>query len=310
MNILACAKTLLNYFSKEERSIPDDADFPGRNAEIQSAINGALQELYGRGGKWVRQDERGAVLYEPTSVRITCYTGLTSATIHQDDWQHWMAGCSIVVAGSSTDNQIRNDTREVSLKFPHDGASGDTTAIVYCDSVTVAADVLEVLEPVRVDRRQIVPMPSPYSAIQGHPEGDFLFRRHAIDHPTLVDRLTESSSSPTGFTVQTWSPAATSKSVIRIRVYPSPDKRYFLDYSAMLKPPRIEYIGSLDELPVPYDAVESIFLPLAVKRLAQCPFWRGVVGEPAVNDSYAEATRLISSANPAPSPGIRLVTKF
>ena len=47
MNIAECAANLLRYFSPEERSIPDSVTYPGRNAEVLTAINGAFQELFG-----------------------------------------------------------------------------------------------------------------------------------------------------------------------------------------------------------------------------------------------------------------------
>ncbi len=421
MNILACSRHLLTHFSPEERDIPDHVDYPDRNAAVLAAQNGALQELYGRGGKWVRQDDRGSILFAPTTVRITVATGSTAATIHTDDWQAWMAGCSIVIDGSAVDNQIRNASATVTLKYPHDGASGATTGTVYCDSVTVASDALEVIEPVRIDRRQITPMPSPYAAQQGHPLGDFNFHQHSRDNPLPVARLAESASAPAGFVVETWAPDQNAQNQIRIRLWPATNAQYVLDYKIMLKPPRIESLlnlagvtaatlvvgshssaviyesaipdasgnditvshtivaGSItitvtakaiaitfpsgttaaqvvaavnadeaasllirpsvgessgvgaaaaitathlaggtgtygiyntDELPVPFDQVETIFLPLAIKRLSQGPFWRGVTNEQAVNDSFKEAGDLLSKANPSPTSGVRFNTRF
>jgi len=64
-----------------------------------------------------------------------------------------------------------------------------------------------------------------------------------------------------------------------------------------------------NDLPIPNDAVESIFMPLAIKYLSKCPFWRGVVGEESVNDSYKTAIALLGASAPKKTLTVKFVTK-
>lgn len=107
MTINEAATRLLAYFSPEERSIPDSATYPGRNAAVIGALNGALQHLFAKGGPWLRKDERGALLNAPAEITLSVTHGSASATVSAG-WEDWMSGCSIVIDGHTADNQIRS----------------------------------------------------------------------------------------------------------------------------------------------------------------------------------------------------------
>lgn len=424
MNITAIATELLAYFTPEERSVPDSATYPSRNAVILSAINGALQELFARGGGWVREDERGFMLRAPVTIPITVTSGASTATIEAADWEDWMAGCTLAIDGASVDNQIRNASRYVTLKYPHDGTSGATTATVWCDCLSMASDVMEVLEPVKMDGLPLIPLSkiSVVSAVELASIGNYDYG--AVNLSSFSNlRVTDTRGTPTHYAVETWSPGATIGPVKRLRITPAPSVAGFVDCAVKLNPPRIAALqihtgetyahlvvgegnsavtftavdpgsagnllsvefdvlgapvtnvsltvvdkaltftgGALarssdvvaalvasaegsalmgavaggtglgvianftptnlgggigiydgdpntDDLPIPNDAVESIFMPLAVKRLANCPFWRGSVSEQSVTDSYAAALSLLKITSPKKTLSVKFVTK-
>lgn len=423
MNITAVATDLLSYFSPEERSIPDSATYPGRNAAVVAAINAAVQELFARGGGWVREDDRGFLLRAPVTIPITATNGLSTAIIGAGDWQDWMAGCTLAIAGASVDNQIRNASRYVVLKYPHDGTSGATTATVWCDCLSMASDVLEVAEPVKMDGLPMVPL-SKVAAVHARDLAavGFSYDYGANSQSRYANlRVGDTQGTPTNYMVETWSPGATIAPVKRLRLTPAPAAAGFVDCVVKLNPPRIEALqihtgenyahlvvgegdsavtftattpgsaGNLlsvafvvggsaavslaildkaftftggtartaadvvaalvasaegsalmgavaggtglgviadftdtnlgggigiydgdpntNDLPIPNDAVESIFMPLAIKYLSKCPFWRGVVGEESVNDSYKTAIALLGASAPKKTLTVKFVTK-
>lgn len=104
MTINELAVLLLNDFSPEERSIPDDADFPNRNVEVLKAINSGLQEVFGEGSPWLRHDERGFLVHAPTTITISVTDESDAAEITAG-FESWMLGCTFSLDGK--DNKIK-----------------------------------------------------------------------------------------------------------------------------------------------------------------------------------------------------------
>jgi len=78
----------------------------------------------------------------------------------------------------------------------------------------------------------------------------------------------------------------------------------------MLKPPYVTSITSTDELPIPFGFVESIFLPIAVKKLRSCPFWRGMTADEEVEAGYRNALALLDEGDVKKTTGFRFTTSF
>ena len=310
MNIAAAAAYLLTHFAPEEREIPDNYDYPGRNAAVAKALNGALQLLFGKSGVWVRNDERGAVLNPPITIPITVTSGSNTAVIASDVWEAWFSGCTIVIDGADVDNQIRNNNAaSVVLKFPYSGESGIRNAIIYHDSIDMAADVLEVADEVKINRVPLNKITVP--SLAGSPRQtieDFGFHRHGyVSQPSPV---ASTAGNPVGFLVSTWSPDATTEPRTRIKFSPPPDKACFVDYTVMLCPPRVTDVASIEALPIPFDFMESIFLPIALKQLRGSPFWRGMVADEEVESGYKNALELLGNSDPDKTEGFTFKTLF
>ena len=291
MNITEAAARLLSNFSPEERSIPDAVTYPGRNAAVQAALNSALQDLFAKGKPWVRTDKRGAVINAPTTVTIAVTNGSTAGTI--TGWASWMAGCSIVIDGAAVDNEIRNASASVVLRYPYSGTTGTKTAIVYHDSITVGTDVLELHAEVKVDNRTVHLMTGSKAFASIGATEDFGFPQTVEDA-----RIGVTVGLPIGYEVETWSADGTTAPVIRVRLYPAPAQAGFMSYSAMLLPPIVSDIASTDTLPIPYQFMESIFLPIATKKLRTCSFWRAATADQQIEDDYRNAILNLNESEP------------
>ena len=305
MTINAIAARLLTHFSPEEREIPDSVIYPGRNAAILGAINGAMQEMFDSSSLWIRQAKRGSILKAPATVNIALTNGSTAGVIDLADWQDWFAGCTLIVSGSSYDNRITNAERNVVLMLPHEGATGTVPCTIYHDSVSLATDVMGVLSPVRIDRRDIFPSETLDAFTSRSSEKDFGFSRQYSGN-RVAPQASSTAGRPLTYDVVSWSPSSTTAPASRIRLYPAPDKAYSMDYEVKLLPPAVTSLTSTDTLPVPHQWIDSIFLPIAEKRLSASPFWAGVIGRDALAANYTQALELLRSASPRKQRGITL----
>jgi hypothetical protein len=221
-----------------DRSIPDISTYLARRTWIRKQLDEALQELLAHPAVWVWHESRSAVLNAPTTVAITVARGSRVATIPKTHWHPWMDGCTLVVAGSAVDNQIVNAGRVVTLKFPHDGASGVTTAVVYADAITSAADVAEVIEPVRLDRiLQLTPIASLLAYVRRTMAHDIRFHRRSTPPPPLpVGRVAVTHGMPVAFLVENPMSCVAAPSGIRLRIFPAPAQQCVVDYQVRLRP--------------------------------------------------------------------------
>jgi hypothetical protein len=71
----------------------------------------------------------------------------------------------------------------------------------------------------------------------------------------------------------------------------------------MLCPPVVASLASTSELPIPYGFTESILVPIAVKKLRSCPFWRGMVADEEVEAGYQNALLLLGEGDPGKTSG-------
>jgi hypothetical protein len=311
MTIAAIAAQLLTYFSPEERNVPDSATYPGRNAAVALAMNGALQELYGNASPWVRFDDRGVLINAPTTVTLAVTQGSTAATV--TGWADWMAGCSIIISGSAIDNRIRNDSANAVLKYPCDVATGNVSATVYHDCITLDTDLMEVVKPVRLDRMPLSPIVSGDAPVftSEASEEDYGFHRRTV--PTVAPaRVVDVLGTPLGYAVETWSKDAASAPRTRLLLKPAPAGQHHLDYKAMLAPPVvITDLAATAFLPVPLQWIQSIFFPMARQRLSGSPFYRPDAAQvEEIARAHGEALRLLDSLNPRKNAGTKLSSRY
>lgn len=405
MTIAETALLLLNDFSVEERSIPDSADYPGRNAEVVKAINAALQELFGEGSPWLRYDEQGFLIYGPTNVTIAVTSESKTADV-VTGWADWMEGCAIVIDGSTVENQIRGasassenpdiititgsltsngttpveiptliragtlglrpaysdngsqigyawlmyynsgpaqwsirnsdgsvvwnaasgtDTlpqlatgwtpvspatgtpaieasRGVSLKFPFNATTGTVSATVYHTSIAIPSTVMEVCDPVKMDRRTLAAVVSSGVPILTRYEEDYGANGVYRTIPT-PDTIQQSTGIPVAYAVETYSAGDTSSPATRLRLLPAPASAGTLEIRAKIAPPVISSITSNSTLPIPQQFIQTIFFPVARMHLSGCPFFLHSSAGSEVQRSYQEARRLLDKLSPTKNQG-------
>lgn len=308
MNINQIAQDLFAHFPPEERSIPDSATYPGRNSAVLNTINGTLEEMYGLSSPWVARDDRGITLKAPVTLDLTVTSDSVDAVIQEADWKDWMAGCSIIIAGQQNDNRIRNAERNIKLRIPYDGESGTVSATVYHDSVTLDTDVMDVIEPVKIDGIPIPAVASTSSMIQTSSDRDFGFHKRTASY--LVKSVADSASAPRAYAIESWRPTPNTAPVSRIMLTPAPSEKCYLEYSCKLTPPVVTSLSSTDELPVPHKFVASIFMPIAEKRISASPFYRGVRSAESIAENYSMALEQLAKSNPRKTRGLKLYTRY
>jgi hypothetical protein len=307
MTFLQLAPRLLTYFAPEEREIPDSSTYPGRNADVLGAINGALQELYGESGPWTRNRDAGTWLNAPaTSVPITVTNGSATASISSGAWKAWFAGCTIAIDGSTIDNRIMNaDSSAIVLKFPHDGPTGTTTATIYHDSIAVPTDVAKVLEPVRIQGLRMSPMGNAGDGLTSRSVDDYSFRRKTLDVVQTPGRIATRLARPAGYYTDTWLPSASAMPQIRLYLSTAPAESMQVEYKAVLVAPLGAALNT-DPIPVPLDYVESLLLPIARQRLTASDFFRSESAKPEIQRAFGVAMKLLETLKPRTRRSMRV----
>lgn len=300
MTITEAAAQLLTHFSEEEREIPDNATYPGRNAAVKLAMNMALQELFGEASPWVRFDERGHTVEAPTAVTISVTNGSTAGSV--TGWASWMAGCTIVIEGHDIDNQVRDADSTVQLKYPYEGTTGSKAATVYHDCITLGDDVMEVVKPVRFDRQLMSPSPAIEGGLFRSGDRDYGFHRH-ITPGLETPRAANSLGDPVRYAIETWTPDATTAPKTRMKLDPISGQGGTLDYRAKLTPPAITDTESTDTLPIAFQFIESVFFPVARKHLSGSTFWRYGADPNEIERAYRNAKQLLSALMPRKDSG-------
>lgn len=297
MTINDCGKLLLSHFPFEERLIPDDAAYPGRNAPVVAAMNAALEECYSRESPWIREDEVGDILRPAASVTISVTEGSREAEI-TTGWAAWMAGCSIVIAGHDIDNQIRNDSATCTLKYPYGGTTGSVAATVYQDCLTLDSNLLLVVPPVRVNGKPIASL-MVGSAISNPLHVQDFGMHHQVEAYDNIDprRAADLVGVVRGCSVESYSPDGSMVPVNRLRIHGTLSATGTVSFKAKLRPPAITDLLSDDTPPVPHEFVASVFLPIARQKLIASPFFRDQAGKEEIASAYKEARTTLASIN-------------
>ena len=310
MNTLDACKLLFLDFSPEERAIPESATYPGRHLAVLTAVNTALQEMCCDGYPWVTRDNRGTILNAPaTGVSITVTEGSTTAEISVGTWKDWFAGCTIKIDGSEWENQIKNDVRQVKLAIPYDGASGTTTATVYHNRVALGTDVVALAGIPKVDGVPLNPSPDADTGA-GFREFDYGPRAMLSDRTMYQRDVGSWLGRPMAYKVETWKKDEVSGPLSRMLLTPGCDQKRKLEFGVYLKPAEISAVNSNDTLPIPFQFVQKLFLPIARFHLSTCSFFRNEEGRAAINKAYADAKAELATLSPRRATGVKLRPTF
>lgn len=298
---------LLTHCSPEERNIPDNPIYPGRNAAVVQAVNSALQELF-TNSIWTRRDTEGFLLYAPVTVTATVTAGSKSVDF-TGTWQSRFLGCSCRIGNAAADNRIKSVSGSTAtMIYPHDGSSGTVSVTLWHDCVTLPTNVAEVLKPVFIKGGPFLsPRPSPAS-LNAHQttEEDYGFDRLVTVPITHEADMQTVQGTPQFYTVEEFQTDDYAIPIRRLRVYPAPDSQSVLSARVRYAAPNYATTDTTKVLPIPDDYVEAILIPVAEHHFTRSEFFRNEPARGAIQQGYQTAVALLQSLNPQNSSGVRI----
>jgi hypothetical protein len=271
---------------------------------ILGDINATLQKLYTMAVPWWTTTTDGVFIQAPATVAGLGVTkGSKSVTTPgTGTLPAWSAGCTIRLDGDSKDNElvaIDVSAATATLAIPYAGATGTVGARVFCDAVTLPATVASVQAPVVViGEHELVPLRSPrdvagFAPTVGHNRG----AGRMIDDTFILSELRDIDV-PLGYYVER-ATASNSQPVLRMRFSPLPDKEYTVQFEAKAEAPRISNLAN--EIPVPQNYAESIFLPMLRYQFSTWKHFEASAIRGELKAQYEDAFQLLAKLKPQPS---------
>jgi hypothetical protein len=302
-------KRLLRYLGvvSLDASTPAGQNFPIEPNDLDDVIgvmNGGLQEMFDLGPSFMREQNNGGLLNAPTQVTLTATLG-SQAISALTTYSAWQLGCTIRIAGDDQDNELSSSTQ---LVRPYMGTSGSAIqATVYADSVQLDATVDRVMNPLTIPNR--MPLLAATDRIA--------FMRFA-GYPLVSNTdgtayggpfgwfVKKSVGTPIVWFVESFYNSALTYLAKRIRFAPMPDTTYAFSYRAALNPPLLATTdidngdhatdpGTVIALPNAW--VDSIYIPLCIKRLTALPKFHNKEAIPEVERGYKTAIGTLKNAS-------------
>lgn len=242
---------LLLYLTPEERSLPptDGSSSDNRSESALTALNGAMQELYGLSDDRLFSTGFSEKIFEPLNVSVDVTKGsrnliLLSLDDNSDAFLPWMDGCTIIIDGDGNDNEINKDIDTVSLRHPaHD--TGIFNATIYHDSITLPAEFREIVSPI------IIPGVGEMFPATG--EKDLRAKAFGYNHfededygfnvHGGIDSAVFSSSKPIGLPRFYWVDVRhqnDERATQRVKLLPMPNESNIIKFRASVTPPKYD----------------------------------------------------------------------
>ncbi len=259
---------MFRYLRTEQRTIPyNGTAYDDPMPDALDAMNAALQQMAVFAPLFAVKQQRSAWFRAPSTFAVTdLIQGKRTAKAASDVWPAWAAGCQVRLPGEEAMNRIVAinatvvvDEMDVehapgtlaTLQFPHLSDTTSGTATLLVDSVELDADVIAVLEPVRVrgSRRTLLPAGGREELATGDGEDVRYFVESALTPGAVKLRLMLSGHVGAD-TVIEFQARTTPAAIKQADIYDEEDTD---------DPPEDPGVT----LPILGGFVESIFLPLA-----------------------------------------------
>jgi hypothetical protein len=276
---------------------------------IAKDITAALQTIYSLAPSIYRRRD-GAIIAAPIKVSVTVANGttaLTCATALVD-------GSTIKIQGDPTMfNEVRIQGSTKYLRIPFNGISGTYDADVWGDSIPLDSAVDRVLGAVKINEtyeldKRVNRMDT---VTRTWPEPDYGRRLKSIPSNYSVAQPVAYWVEPVYFTDGTLS---TNRAYLRMRIYPLPRANYSLAFDVRVKATRLvagdlgsDSTDSTATLPIAADMVESILLPLFLKRWTSSPWFKDKEKAAAIAEDAKEALALLQQYRPQQESNRRIV---
>lgn len=307
---------LLSYLNANQRTIPPDATVDNPLTWALQTIHGALQEMTGLAPALWFKTRRGGRIYAPVTLTIGTVTGGTASfsTSGISGWASWMNGCSILIAGEKW-NRIIDVIGSTAYLLNVPLASGsNVSATVYCDSVSIDTDIIQILNKVQLNDRYDLDMAGTYEDLQyalysswNDPFGSGMAGTDET-RPTsnVIPRLSF---------VETFYKSSFSEPAKRMLLAPMPIAAGLFNFAARIAPPKFAtsdiygagpgYADPLTPIPVEDSLAIAIFQPIARKRWMACPWWNNDEAAKEIERQYEVAMALVSEMFPQTGNGLK-----
>lgn len=310
-------ENLLAYLSPEEQAIPPLQSagivrYPGRIEGAVDAVNGALQEVFGKGPLHPARRSFGVLIKAPATVPLALSPDSWIAEISQSDWKQWMLGCTCRIAGQDVDNEILDyspATGEVTLLYPYAGdVKGSQNTMIWHDSISLDPIAGEIHYASLPGERELYPATSTHDLrdVRSRPEKDY-----GLSGRSRIYRRREATTSLTGtpssYFVDSFYRSSEAPER-RFKIFPIPEREYTLEYRARVLPPRFVIADVYAETPLPIhnNWIESIFNPVAAQRFQAFSWFRNDSATDEIARQYSVASELLKTGNPQANLPIRL----
>ncbi|MEI6870702.1 MAG: hypothetical protein WCL08_00330 [Verrucomicrobiota bacterium] len=312
LTVRAAYDDLASYLEAAQRTIPVGAESDDPRPAILTAIHSALEELAAIGPVYQFRARRGAHIYAPTALTIAT---LAAGSTFTNALPTWMVGCSILITGDTQWNRIVDlNGTTVTLLNPTTASGSNVAATVYCDSISLAADVIQLMRPVTLaDKYDLAPVHSvsdiQYARYDGWNNAD----SGAFVTDTAEARKTAVPGAPAFYFVDTHYLAGYVEPSRRVMLGPMPREVGTLNYSARVSPPKFTnadiygaspYTDPATAIPVPASIAESIFLPIARQRFMGSAIFRNDKCIPEINRQFKVAYEILREMHPQANIGI------
>jgi len=291
LTVRNAVEALYRHLRKEWRSIPYDATLENPLPDALLALNGALQQMAASCPLFAAKRPKSAVFRPSVTLTTSAQAQYGYTLTVASGLATWMKGCQILLPGSAETNRIVDYTgTTVTLQFAYLGTESGGTATVTCDTATLDADVITVLEPVRTAAGK------PLRASNGRLNLELPVMNRFDDYGRF--RSYPSSEQGVSYFVESVVLAGDSQPRLRMMISPSFLEATNVEYQARCSLGYFDtasvhgagpgYADPATPIPVPLGYVESVFLPLAVARFFATPIMRDV-DPPSFVESNAEA---------------------
>lgn len=273
---------------------------------VLSCLNAAFQQYFKDGPSELRESNVGANINAPTEVTMDVTNG-SMVIANFSGFASWMIGCTCAITGDSQQNEITSQTL---LARPYEGSTGTgVVCTVYNDAVQLDWTVAEVLNPVFIASPSMTflrPVTSrmEFAKLAGvplvtTPDG------FAYDWPFFWI-VQKSISRPLWWYLEPAYYSALGYVPRRIRLAPMPNAQCSMGYRITSTATRFTQADVYVNSPSPYTdpgtllpindgEVESLLMPIFVKKLSELPTFKNKDCMPNIMTAYNEAKDEISN---------------
>lgn len=280
--------------------------------DVLSCLNAAFQQYFKDGPSELRESNVGANINAPTTVTMDVTNGSTTMA-NFTGFASWMVGCTCSIVGDTQQNEITSQTL---LARPYQGSTGTgVECTVYNDAVQLDWTVAEVLDPVFIASPSMTflrPVTSrmEFAKLAGvplvtTPDG------FAYDWPFFWI-VQKSISRPLWWYLEPAYYSALGYVPRRIRLAPMPNAQCSLGYRIASTATRYTqadvyatpYTDPGTLLPINDGEVESLLMPIFVKKLSELPTFKNKDCMPSILSGFQEAKAEIANVHAQPDAAI------